>query len=523
VKVKWTIKNNVVSEVYFDGENIINPWGVETADSSAFFSLEENVGYLYAVNKEEYKASETNYSYSIDNTMVEGKWTINGVESIEEKNILRNLTLLCNEDSYFMDFVMRYRVRKKFVDYAVINDEKIYHKNSNKYFQYECKQVQLVGGNFDINITCENIKIPDSMKQVMYVRDAKNEWIIHIRFLPKTWNKEVIKLCNSWYNTQTIPQYISNIVLKNKTLRKKLWYHNEVSPYESKLMKFINPNAFPMLQLKKGTQLEINSSFEVIPKESQNGVSIVIPTFKRVDYLRRLLNSIYKQTYRNFEVIIVDDNSPNVVEYNDLIEEFRSKNKDIKFMRNSKNMGAPHSRNRGVTEAKYELLALVDDDDEWEPEKLEKQINLITQSDKKVGLVYTWAKIHYKDKVVGEYRSSYKGEKLNELLNDNFIPSPSVLVRKKAIMEASLFDEALPSCQDWDMWVRILQAGYSCDVVEEFLTIYNKHETQSIGKSKKARMGYKIFYRKHFNLYLKRYLKNNNIIGVIKIIKRMIW
>lgn len=521
--MKWKINNKVISEVYYAGQNIINPWGVETADSSAFFSLEDNFGYLYKVNHEEYKASDTEYCYSIDNSMVEGQWIINGVERIEGNNILRELTLVCKEDSYFMDFVMRFRIRKDCIDYAVINNEKIYHKNSNKYFQYECKQVELVGKDFDIHIKCGKINLPDTMKQVMYVRDAKNEWVVHIRFLPKKWDKEVIKLCNSWYNTQSIPQSISKVLLRNTNLKKKLWYHNEISPYKSKLMKLLNPNAFPMVKLAKETELEINSSFEIIPKESEPGVSIIIPTYKRVDYLRRLLNSIYNQTYRDFEVIIVDDNSPNIKEYNDLIEEFRLKNNDIKFIRNAKNMGAPHSRNKGIHEARYDLLALVDDDDEWEPKKLEKQVSLMGKSDNNVGLVYTWAKINFKDNIVGEYKSRIKGQKLENLLNDNFIPSPSVLVKKRAINAASLFDESLPSCQDWDMWVRIVQAGYSLEVVEEFLTIYNKHEAQSIGKSKKARLGYKMFYRKHFKLYLKTYINSRNFLGVIKILKRMIW
>lgn len=245
-------------------------------------------------------------------------------------------------------------------------------------------------------------------------------------------------------------------------------------------------------------------------------VSIVIPTYKRPDYLNRLLESIAKQTFQNFEVIIVDDNSPNRTEYEPVIEKFSKILKEIKFISNESNRGAPHSRNRGIRLSKYDLIALVDDDDEWLPEKLKYQVELFLSCPESVGIVYTWTDaINELGEVVHCYRGEVEGIAIKEILKGCFISSPSVMVRKKAIEEAGLFDENFPSCQDWDMWTRILLSQYSCRVVKDPVTVYHKHEHGSIGSSDRAMQGYKRYYRKHFL----KIITTLNIINILRAIK----
>ena len=245
-------------------------------------------------------------------------------------------------------------------------------------------------------------------------------------------------------------------------------------------------------------------------------VSIVIPTYKRPDYLDRLLKSIKNQTFKEFEVIVIDDNSPNYDEYERIINKYSIVFEEFKFLRNDENKGAPHSRNKGITEAKYDLVALVDDDDEWLPLKLEKQIELFKKSTDKVGVVYTWTDVINENRdVMHEYRSNLEGFLKKEILEDCFIPSPSVMVRKKAILDAGLFDERFPSCQDWDMWTRIIFKGYEVKVVKEVVTLYNKHSGESIGLSKNANIGYLMYYKKH----LIKCIKCSSMTTLYKIIK----
>lgn len=227
-------------------------------------------------------------------------------------------------------------------------------------------------------------------------------------------------------------------------------------------------------------------------------ISIVIPTYKRTDYLERLLKSIEKQTFKSFEIIVVDDHSPNQEDYQKIIEKYKVVFHEFTFLTNEKNSGAPHSRNRGIKQAKYDLIALVDDDDEWLPNKLQHQVEVF-EKDSDVDIVYTWTDaIDENRKIVHEYRKEIEGNPKYEILKGCFIPSPSVMVRKSKILSTGLFDENLPSCQDWDMWTRMILDGAKVKVVREVDTLYHKHSNGTIGLSKRAYKGFMIYFKKHF-------------------------
>jgi len=233
-------------------------------------------------------------------------------------------------------------------------------------------------------------------------------------------------------------------------------------------------------------------------------ISVVIPTYKRPDLLARLLESICQQTLLPSEVIVVDDDSGMDQAYRSCIDRFKPRLPGLHFHGLTVNSGAPHARNTGIRLAKNEWIALVDDDDEWLPEKLAKQWLLAERAPQSLGLIYTWTQAQG----VGEQASytskhSVRGDARRAILSTNFIMSASVMVRKQAIEQAGLFDEELPSCQDWDMWTRIFLAGYSCDVVPEVLTIYHRHGGESIGLSPRAKLGYKIYMEKHFKQIVK--------------------
>ena len=227
-------------------------------------------------------------------------------------------------------------------------------------------------------------------------------------------------------------------------------------------------------------------------------VSIVIPTYKRVDYLERLLKSIEKQTFKDYEVIIVDDCSPNQKEYEELVTKYRKLFNNLTYITKKTNKGAPNSRNIGIKKAKYELIALVDDDDEWYSEKLQHQVELF-QKYPETDIVYTWTDaIDENGKIIYRYRKEIEGNPKYEILKGCFIPSPSVMIKKQAIIDAGLFDESLPSCQDWDMWTRMILNGAKVKVVKNVDTIYHKHNNGTIGLSSKAYKGFMIYFKKHF-------------------------
>jgi hypothetical protein len=262
--LNWEIENNVIQKLFYNNQNIINPWGFETADSSAFFSLEKDIGWRYTKILEEYKSSETQNKAHLITKMQEGKWELFVDDEFQENTIIRKVEATTLEDSYFMDFVLRYRFKKEFIEYAEINNKKYFHQNTNIYYQFPVNKVFLKGKGFDIKLTIIDSIVPNKMKPVMYVRDNRDEWVVHVRMIPKKWDKEVIKICTGWAGTRPLPQKIAKTLLKWKWLKKQLWYRGERKPYSCRLFrKFINPCAFGMVKVKKDSKLMWKVKLEI--------------------------------------------------------------------------------------------------------------------------------------------------------------------------------------------------------------------------------------------------------------------
>ncbi len=205
-------------------------------------------------------------------------------------------------------------------------------------------------------------------------------------------------------------------------------------------------------------------------------VSVVIPTHNRANLVVRAIKSVLSQTFEDFELIVVDDASSDNTEK--VVKRFQDPR--INYVRHQKNIGAPATRNTGIRMARGAYIGLLDDDDEWLPTKLEKQIAKFGEVSSRVGLIYSGAEVREKSKSGGpetyfpEARGNVK-ERL--LLGTTVCGLHTVLIRKKSFMKVGLFDEKLSSCQDWDMWMRISEQ-YEFDFVPEILSITYLHEDQ---------------------------------------------
>src|SRR5690625_1857772 len=120
-------------------------------------------------------------------------------------------------------------------------------------------------------------------------------------------------------------------------------------------------------------------------------VSVIIPTYKRPRMLTRALKSVLMQTYKNIEVIIVDDNDENS-EYRkqtiNFMKEYKS-NPIIKYIKHKKNKGGSEARNTGIYKATGKYISFLDDDDEYMPTKIEKQVKKFKESNEaNLGFVY---------------------------------------------------------------------------------------------------------------------------------------
>jgi glycosyltransferase involved in cell wall biosynthesis len=234
-------------------------------------------------------------------------------------------------------------------------------------------------------------------------------------------------------------------------------------------------------------------------------VSVLVTTYNRPAGLDRVLKDISRQTFKEYEVIIVDDGSRDLDKNAEVVEKFKKIIKKLNLIRNAENMGISFSRNIGIRAARYPLIAFADDDDEWMPEKLYRQVDVFKNSRGKTGLVYTW---HLsKNSVTGNsalFKPMIKTAEaaLKETLRQCFFQTSSVMVKRDLLMEAGLFDEKLPNANDRDMWLRLFKRGCSCEVVKSPLVIYHQH-LNSITYTKSS--GLILCVWKHIDLYLKYY------------------
>lgn len=194
---------------------------------------------------------------------------------------------------------------------------------------------------------------------------------------------------------------------------------------------------------------------------SQVLVSVVIPTYKRPDTLDRAIKSVLNQTHRLIEVIVVDDNNPDT-EGRRLTEakmaEFAGESR-VKYIQHEQNKNGSAARNTGVRAAQGEYVAFLDDDDEYLPQKIASQLEVLSGKDDSWGCCYS----KYATRKVGqkavESREHREGNLyLEALMREFHIASGSnLLVRKEAFMAINGFDESFLRNQDIEFLTRLLK------------------------------------------------------------------
>jgi len=199
-------------------------------------------------------------------------------------------------------------------------------------------------------------------------------------------------------------------------------------------------------------------------------VSVIIPTYNRAKCIKRAIGSVLNQTYKNVEIIVVDDGSTDNTK--EVLKTF-IESKKIKYFY-QKNKGPSAARNLGIKNSKGEYIAFLDSDDEWLPEKLGKQIRLFQNSkDKKLGFV--GCNVIVVMETTGDlfkYKFPRYKNFFEFLLSGPFMWTPSIILTKKKIIEAvGLFDENLRFYEDWDIWIRIARK-YNFDLISDYLIKY---------------------------------------------------
>jgi len=194
-------------------------------------------------------------------------------------------------------------------------------------------------------------------------------------------------------------------------------------------------------------------------------ISIIIPTFNRRDYIPIALDSVLKQTYKDYEIIIIDDGSND-----DTKEVLKSYQGNIRYFYQD-NSGIPTTRNKGIREARGEYIAFLDSDDYWLPEKLERQIECFSKNPH-YGMVATrCSSIRPDGRLREKNRPGKSGWVLIDLFKANFIRTSSAMIKKECFDKVEMFDESLPECEEYDLWLRIARK-YPVGFINDPLTVY---------------------------------------------------
>lgn len=187
-------------------------------------------------------------------------------------------------------------------------------------------------------------------------------------------------------------------------------------------------------------------------------VSIVIPAYNVADYIGPALDSVMAQTVTDFEVIVVNDGSPDTEDLERVLEPYRDR---IVYIR-QENRGVSGARNTGIRVARGEFYAQLDPDDLWEPNYLVIQLGIL-QADPTADLVYPNALIIGEGAEVGRRfmdLSPSEGEvTVEKLLRLECTVMTSVTARRAAIVRAGMYDEAIRTAEDFDLWLRIARQG----------------------------------------------------------------
>ncbi len=251
--------------------------------------------------------------------------------------------------------------------------------------------------------------------------------------------------------------------------------------------------------------------------DSQTLVSIVMPAYNCEKYVVEAINSILAQTYRNWELLVLDDGSKdNTLR---IIKEFSQKDSRIKALPNGKNMGVSATRNRGIELASGEWIAFLDSDDMWKPEKLEKQFEIV----EKEAAEFLFTGSSY----INEEGESFKGifevpEKVTykKLRNQNVISCSSVLVKKKYFKNIKMEKDEMH--EDYAVWLRILKLGVIAYGVNEPLLIYRiSRNSKSGNKIKTVKMTYKVFRFVGINPIGSAYFMMRHVIASVGKYKRI--
>ena len=208
--------------------------------------------------------------------------------------------------------------------------------------------------------------------------------------------------------------------------------------------------------------------------ENKYKISVVIPTLNRINTLQRALDSVINQTYKPAEIIVVDNGSSDGT-----LKFLREQYPKITILTENK-IGVSSARNKGIKKSINQWIALLDSDDAWHPRKLEIQTSMLDSALKEYNLIHTDEVWFRNNKYINQMKKHKKqgGYIFERCLSLCCISPSSVLFKKNILDKVGLFDESLPVCEDYDMWLKICSSEEVLFAQDKLTYKYGGHKDQ---------------------------------------------
>lgn len=238
-------------------------------------------------------------------------------------------------------------------------------------------------------------------------------------------------------------------------------------------------------------------------------VSIILPTFNREKLIKKSVESVLSQTYKNLELVVIDDFSSDSTP--DVLSQYQRDDQRVKVIRNGENIGFVRSLNKGIKQANGFYVARIDDDDFWcDKQKLEKQVNFLENNPDYALAGGGVVKTDEKGREVARFLFPESDPEIRQrmLLSDPFVHS-SVLFKKDDWQTANGYDENFDYSQDWDLWAKLGRLGKLYNFQEYFVYYLqgkqnrcNKNIRHHLFLNIKLRQKYRNDYPNFFKAYL---------------------
>jgi teichuronic acid biosynthesis glycosyltransferase TuaG len=246
-------------------------------------------------------------------------------------------------------------------------------------------------------------------------------------------------------------------------------------------------------------------------------VSVIMPAYNCENYIEDSINSVLAQTYKDLELIVIDDGSnDNTV---NIINKISNQDSRVKFYKNKENKGVSVTRNKGISLANGEWIAFLDSDDIWTETKIEEQLKYANELEAE----FIFTGVSYIDEKGEPYSGIFEVPNTvsySKLLRQNVITCSSVLIKKRHFNSIKMENDNMH--EDYAVWLRVLRSGICAYGINKPLLIYRiSRNSKSGNKLKTIKMTYSVFRFVGLNSSSSIYYLCRHLIGSIKKYRRI--